>query len=46
MDEKKKGLPWEHRDHTPPLIIKGNVPPHIEKKLKEALERYAPKTRK
>jgi len=50
MDEKekndKKSKPWEYRDQTPPLIVTGNVPAHIEKKLREALEKYGPKTRK
>jgi hypothetical protein len=48
MDEKKKekDLPWEHRDQNPPKIILGGVPPHIEKKLREALEKHTLKTRK
>lgn len=46
MDEEKKGKPWEHRDHTPPLIVHGPVPKHIEEALRKALEKYSIKSRK
>lgn len=40
MDKKK---PWEERDQTPPLVVKGNVPSHIHKVLLEALKKYSNK---